>query len=94
MEKTVQKGLSVVCENIRSQRLIKQYTQEYMGHRLSISQNAFSKIELGLTLPTIKRIFQIAFILDIKVGDLMQTTPEITLDPLSPNSAVKIWTTR
>lgn len=75
MEKNIQKELSIVCDNIRLQRLIKNYTQEYMGERLSISQNAFSKIELGQTLITIKRIFQIAHILEINVSDLMETSP-------------------
>ena len=89
MEKTVKKKLNIVCENIRLQRQIKNYTQEYMAQRLSISQNAFSKIELGISLPSIKRIFQIAFILEISVIDLVETTPEIELNPLSAISMVK-----
>ena len=90
MEKTVQKKLGIVCDNIRSQRQIKQYTQEYMAQKLSISQNAFSKIELGVTLPTIKRIFQIAYILEIKVSDLIEANPGITLNAIAQDSAVKI----
>jgi transcriptional regulator with XRE-family HTH domain len=90
MEKTVQKKLSMVCNNIRLQRLIKNYTQEYMAYELSISQNAFSKIELGVTQPSKKRIFQIAFILEISVIDLVEKTPGITLNSLSHDGDVNI----
>ncbi len=90
MEKTVKRKLSIVCDNIRLQRQIKNYTQGYMAQELSISQNAFSKIELGVTQPSMKRIFQIAFILEISVSNLIDPAPAITLNSLSHDNTVKI----
>ena len=90
MEKTVKRKLSIVCENIRLQRQIKNYTQEYMAHELSISQNAFSKIELGVTQPSMKRIFQIAFILEINASDLIEANPGITLNAIAQDNTLKI----
>lgn len=90
MEKTVKRKLKAVCDNIRLQRQLKNYTQEYMAHALSISQNAFSKIELGVTQPSMKRIFQIAFILEINASDLIEATPNITLNSIAQDSAVKL----
>lgn len=54
-----------VGEKIRLQRLTKRYSQEYMAFCLDISQPAYSKIENGDTDLTIKRIYEIAEILEI-----------------------------
>lgn len=90
MEKTVKRQLNVVCDNIRLQRQLKSYTQGYMAQRLSISQNAFSKIELGVTQPTMKRIFQIAYILEIDVSDLIETNAGVKLNAMPGDNTMKI----
>ncbi len=48
------------------------YTQEYVGYKLGISQNAYSKIELGYTNITVNHLFKIAEILDCRVDDLLK----------------------
>ena len=50
--------------NIRRARETRNYTQEYLAAQLNISQNAYSKIELGYTKITIDRLFHIAVILE------------------------------
>ena len=48
------------------------YTQEYMGYKLGMSQNAYSKIELGYTNITVNHLFKIAEILECRVDDLIK----------------------
>ncbi|MCC8410706.1 helix-turn-helix transcriptional regulator [Mucilaginibacter sp. UR6-1] len=68
-------GLSLkiksVAASIRKQREEKNYTQEYLAAKLKISQNAYSKIELGYTKITLERLFQIADILETNITTLI-----------------------
>jgi transcriptional regulator with XRE-family HTH domain len=57
--------------NIRDSRLMRNYSQDYLALRLHISQNAYSKIELGYTRVTLERIFFISSILDVDVNNLL-----------------------
>ncbi|HJP62902.1 MAG TPA: helix-turn-helix transcriptional regulator [Mucilaginibacter sp.] len=56
--------INQVAANIRKIREHRNYTQEYLAAKLRISQNAYSKIELGYTKITVERLFQIAEILE------------------------------
>ncbi|GAB3923719.1 helix-turn-helix domain-containing protein [Mucilaginibacter myungsuensis] len=60
-----------VAVNIRKVRESKDYTQDYLAVKLNISQNAYSKIELGYTKITVERLFQIAQILEVNPVDLL-----------------------
>lgn len=60
-----------VAGNIRKIREYRDYTQDYLAAKLKISQNAYSKIELGYSKLTIERLFQISAILDIEVTQLL-----------------------
>jgi transcriptional regulator with XRE-family HTH domain len=63
----------MIGKEIRLQRLQKGYSQCYMAYCLEISQNAYSKIELGQTDVTISRLIEVAQILDISVLALLKT---------------------
>jgi transcriptional regulator with XRE-family HTH domain len=63
--------IKAIAANIRTKREKRNYTQEYLAYKLSISQNAYSKIELGYTKITLERLFQIAEILEIDVISLL-----------------------
>jgi transcriptional regulator with XRE-family HTH domain len=65
--------IKTVAANIRKQRETKNYTQEYLAAKLKISQNAYSKIELGYTKITLERLFQIADVLETSTIDLINT---------------------
>ncbi|BAU51939.1 helix-turn-helix domain-containing protein [Mucilaginibacter gotjawali] len=54
-----------IGEKIRLKRLEKRLSQENMAFDLDISQAAYSKIELGQTDLTVRRIFAIAEILEV-----------------------------
>ena len=64
--------VKAIRSNIINKRNALGYTQEYMGFKMGISQNAYSKIELGYTNITVNHLFHIAEILDCKVEDLIR----------------------
>lgn len=47
------------------------YTQDYLAAKLKISQNAYSKIELGYSKITLNRLVDIAEILEVELTDLI-----------------------
>ncbi|MDB5135555.1 MAG: transcriptional regulator [Mucilaginibacter sp.] len=71
MNGTLNLKLKAVTSNIRKIREYRNYTQEYLAAKLAISQNAYSKIELGYTKITLDRLFSIATILEVDPTDLI-----------------------
>lgn len=69
--------IKAIATNIRAKREKRNYTQEYLAYKLNISQNAYSKIELGYTKITVERLFQIADILDYDVATLLNTEQSV-----------------
>lgn len=65
MNEAIENKVKSVAINIRKIRESKDYTQDYLAIKLAISQNAYSKIELGYTKITVERLFQIAQILEV-----------------------------
>jgi len=63
--------IKAVAAAIRKRREMRNYTQEYLAYKLNISQNAYSKIELGYTKITVERLFAIADILEFDVIDFI-----------------------
>jgi transcriptional regulator with XRE-family HTH domain len=59
--------LHFILAAIRAKRMELRYTQEYMAFKLEISQNAYSKIELGYTKLTVETLFNIADLLETDV---------------------------
>ncbi|HEY2583898.1 MAG TPA: helix-turn-helix transcriptional regulator [Mucilaginibacter sp.] len=60
-----------IISNIRNIRESKGYSQFYLATKLGISQNAYSKIELGYSSITLDRLLKIADILDTDIIDLL-----------------------
>ena len=65
-----------IVSNIRKIREFRNYTQDYLAAKLNISQNAYSKIELGYSNITITRLIHIAEILEIDLVDLVSPDSE------------------
>ncbi|WP_461450656.1 helix-turn-helix domain-containing protein [Mucilaginibacter sp.] len=59
-----------IIEKLRAQRELKGLTQGQIAAKLDVSQNAYSKVELGQTKITLNALFAIADILDIQVAEL------------------------
>ena len=60
-----------IVANIRKIRELRNYTQDYLAVKLKISQNAYSKIELGYSSITLRRLIEIAQILEMDLTDLV-----------------------
>jgi len=58
--------------NIKNARLYRNYSQDYLAGKLNISQNAFSKLELGYTRITLDRLTVIADVLEIELNTLIE----------------------
>jgi len=71
MTKPQNNRIKAVAAAIRKKREFRNYTQEYLALKLHISQNAYSKIELGYTKITLERLFQIADILEFDVVEFI-----------------------
>lgn len=71
----------IVAGNIRKLREYRNYTQDYLAAKMSISQNAYSKIELGYSRITLDRLLQIATVLEVDVTKLIYLDPEISSKP-------------
>lgn len=81
MSKDVANKIKNVAANIRRIRESKGYTQEYLAMKLGISQNAYSKIELGYTKITLERLFHVARLLETDVMQLMEDPSADKADP-------------
>jgi transcriptional regulator with XRE-family HTH domain len=71
MENSINAILKGMAGNIRAMRLMRNYSQDYLALKLKISQNAYSKIELGRTLLTVERLLKIACVLEIGILELL-----------------------
>lgn len=63
--------IHTVANNIKNVRLSRGYSQDYLAYKLKISQNAYSKVELGYTKLTVERLNVIAEILKVKLNKLL-----------------------
>lgn len=71
--------IKVVAPNIRKARLSRNYSQDYIAYKLDISQNGYSKIELGYTGLSVEKLIKIATVLEVDLVKLLET-PEIEHD--------------
>lgn len=60
-----------VAANVKKTRVFRNYTQDYLAAKLGISQNAYSKIELGYSNITVSRLARIAEILEVEIMDIL-----------------------
>ena len=65
----------IIAGNIKDARLYRNYSQDYLAMKLNISQNAYSKIELGYTRVTMERLFIIADVLKVDIAELLSDKP-------------------
>lgn len=71
MNNTYKKEMQRIAHQIRKVREHKNLSQEYLASKIGISQNAYSKIELGYSKITLDRLFHIANLLEMDACDLV-----------------------
>jgi transcriptional regulator with XRE-family HTH domain len=74
---------------IRQFREMRNYSQEYVAGKMAISQNAYSKIENGITQLTVRHIRQISTILEVSIMDLLKDDFEIRHGGIQMESVTK-----
>lgn len=57
---------------IRQRRLQLNYTQDYIAYKLNMSQNAYSKVELGFTAVTLDRFILLCDAMEIDMRDMLK----------------------
>lgn len=86
MMKPIAKAKSV-ASNIRRVREYRNYTQDYVARKIGISQNAYSKLELGSHKLSLERLFQIADVLDVDCTALLENENDgivqLRIDPIA-----------
>lgn len=72
MKSDIPSNIDSITNKIRLRRETMNYTQAYVAGKLGISQNAYSKIESGHTNFTVKRLYEIVYVLESNVLDFIQ----------------------
>lgn len=62
-----------IAAKIRKIRESKSYSQDYLAAKLGISQNAYSKIELGYSNITLSRLINISEILETDLTEIIKS---------------------
>jgi transcriptional regulator with XRE-family HTH domain len=79
MQEVINKRMIATIQRIRTIRVSKDYSQDYLAAKLGISQNAYSKVELGHSTLSVERLFTIGSILEVDVNDLInQPVPALS----------------
>ena len=73
-----------IAGNIRRIRGFRNYTQDYLAAKLGISQNAYSKLELGYSKLTLERLFNISTILDVELMQILNFQESDFIKPSLP----------
>lgn len=74
---------------IKHLRELRNYTQEYIGHVLGLSQRAYSAIENGKTQLTIERLHEICQILNVSIADVLELESKTTYNNNFNNHATE-----
>jgi len=85
-KEVISNKIKAVAVNVRKIREYRNYTQEYLAMKLAISQNAYSKIELGYTKITLERLYQIAQILEVDLIELIKAEDNEVVQLLNQTS--------
>ena len=69
-----------VAESIKASREKAGLSQDQVGERLDIGAEAVSRIERGITIPTLTRLAELADIFKCSIEDLLGSSSTRTLD--------------
>jgi transcriptional regulator with XRE-family HTH domain len=78
--------LAALTTELRRARLAKEWTQEELADRLSVSVETISNFERGATIPSLRTLFELAEVLDIDLGEVF-SSPGKVQPKVSPERA-------
>jgi len=81
MPKSYNLTATAIMQNIRGIRITKQYSQDYVAAKLNISQNAYSKMELGYTEISVERLLKVVGILEVDIVELLSPEMPVRIAP-------------
>ena len=81
MPKSYNSTTTTIMQNIRSIRIEKQFSQDYVAAKLNISQNAYSKMELGRTEIPVERLLNLVSILEVDLVELLNPEKPVRIAP-------------
>jgi transcriptional regulator with XRE-family HTH domain len=64
-------NLQILIDTIKQRRIQLNYKQEYVAAKMGVSQNAYSKLELGRSHLTVERLVQVCYVLEADVCDML-----------------------
>lgn len=67
---------TTISENIRKFRELRGFSQDYMAHKMNLSQSAYAKIEKENTKLTVDRLQSISEILEVDVASLINASKQ------------------
>ncbi len=85
MDKT-ERQLKQMCNRIRNYREIRDFSQEYMSHKLSISVSSYSRIERGEVQLTVEKLLQICELLGVTYTMIIEGEPKESLIPINDSA--------
>lgn len=65
-----------INNSIKNIRELKNYTQEYVADRLGMTQAGYSKIEKGISKVSLKKLQEIAAVLEVSMQSIIQFESE------------------
>ena len=65
-------NLQILIDTIRNRRIELNYKQEYVAAKMGVSQNAYSKLELGRSQLTVHRLVQVCRVLEADVCEMLR----------------------
>ncbi len=92
MKTNFRSKVNEIVTNIRRTRERLNYTQDYLAMRMNVSQNAYSKIELGYSKLTLARLMEICAILEVPVSEMIEPGKQQQVYRLIYNPALRLQT--
>jgi transcriptional regulator with XRE-family HTH domain len=75
MKKFLNSRLEIIAANIKSTRLERNYSQEYLAGKMKIAATEYNELETGHTELTLDKLLRIAEILNISILELIEHDP-------------------
>ena len=69
--------IAVLTTELRRARLAKEWTQEELAERMSVSWETISNFERGVTIPGLRRLIRLADVLDIDLGEVFSSPGKV-----------------